>query len=125
MAKKENHEYDVTNYDMNPQSDTAVSDSALDDLLCLEFDSDGYPTEGSIYQIKNYKGSNTTLMTEIAFLFSGYGKCEFDGNHWIVATGGWSGCESVISALKENTMFWIRCWYVSRRGGHYEFICKT
>ena len=101
------------------------SESELNGLLCLELDDDGYPTDESLEQIKNYKGSHTTLMTEVAHLFGGYGRCEFDGNHWIVATGGWSGCESVIRAMKENQMFWLICWYMSKRGGYYEFICKT
>jgi len=93
--------------------------------LYLELDTDGYPTDESLEHIKNYEGSYTELMTDIAFLFGSYGRCGFDGNHWIVITGGWSGCESIISALKENTMFWLTCWYLSKRGGHYEFICKT
>lgn len=43
-------------------------------------------------------------------------------------TGGWSGCESVIGALKEGSgrpvkisWFWVLYWYQSRAGGHYWF----
>jgi hypothetical protein len=94
-------------------------------LLCLELDSDGYPTDESLLRIENYTGSHTKLMSEIAFLFGGYGRCEFEGDLWKIATGGWSGCESVIAALKTNRVFWTMSWQLSRRGGYYEFICKT
>ena len=95
--------------------------------LIVELDNNGYPTDDSIEQIKNYNGSYADLMSEIAFLFSIYGRCEYRDidNTWEVVTGGWSGCESVISALKQNTMFWLTCWYMSKRGGYYEFITAS
>ena len=40
---------------------------------------------------------------------------------WHVSTGGWSGHEDVISALRDNLMFWMLSWVSSTRGGHYVF----
>ncbi len=36
-------------------------------------------------------------------------------------TGGWSGNEDVIAALRQNFLFWSLAWEKSTRGGHYYF----
>lgn len=38
-----------------------------------------------------------------------------------LSTGGWSGNESIIQALKENFIFWAMRWKKHQRGGHYWF----
>jgi hypothetical protein len=38
-----------------------------------------------------------------------------------ISTGGWSGNEEIIDAMRENTMCWILTWQEHRRGGHYAF----
>lgn len=42
-----------------------------------------------------------------------------------LVTGGWSGNEEVISAMKENTMGWIMTWSSSHRGGKYVFELRS
>ena len=37
-----------------------------------------------------------------------------------MSTGGWSGNESLIYALKKNVLFWVY-WRNTRCGGHYTF----
>lgn len=39
-------------------------------------------------------------------------------------TGGWSGNESLINALQQNTLFWSFCWEMSARGGVHVFKVK-
>ncbi len=41
--------------------------------------------------------------------------------HFEYHTGGWSGNEDVISALRQNPLFWSLYWVKSTRGGHYFF----
>ncbi len=92
-------------------------------LDLLELDGYGYPTEEALEQIAQYSGDHTELMSQISFLLKEYGYCRLEesSNIWSVATGGWSGNESVIMALKSNRLFWRTCWYLTKRGGYYEF----
>lgn len=39
---------------------------------------------------------------------------------YFMSTGGWSGNESIIYALKSNFLFW-NFWKTIRIGGHYTF----
>lgn len=38
-----------------------------------------------------------------------------------ISTGGWSGNEDLLGAMRDNRIFWGCCWVQSRRGGHYIF----
>jgi len=45
-----------------------------------------------------------------------------DENLIALATGGWSGCESIIEAMRCNRVLWALHWFSSRRGGLHKFI---
>jgi hypothetical protein len=91
-------------------------------------DSNGYPTEETLQKIEAFD-----ILKDDPITFTEY-ICE----NWVngyppawnketgclqLSTGGWSGCESVISALRK-TFFWMMYWEKSVRGGHYWFIVK-
>lgn len=44
---------------------------------------------------------------------------------WRVSTGGWSGHEDLIEALRQATGFWALCFWSERRGGHYVFETRV
>lgn len=43
---------------------------------------------------------------------------------YVYHTGGWSGNEDVIAALRRNFLFWSMFWEKSTKGGHYYFKIK-
>jgi len=45
-------------------------------------------------------------------------------NRLYMSTGGWSGNEEIIGAMRKNFILWSQLWYSVRRGGHYIFIVK-
>lgn len=105
----------------------------FDMSLTLELDADCYPTEESLQAIAEWDGSARELLTAIAQIwnFRNWGweeKTVPDEDRpgkklrrYNISTAGWSGNESLIGAMQENTLFWMMSWVQSRRGGHYIF----
>jgi len=90
-------------------------------------DSCGYPTEAALRRIREWPYKDLPgLFAFIADLWR-YGddmaeQTEEDGQAvWRLHTGGWSGNEDIIAALRQNNIAWALTWYRSERGGHYEF----
>lgn len=56
------------------------------------------------------------------FMFeaTGYGSGEIKDGVLTLHTGGWSGCEDLISAAA-GSVWWFRWWHSTTRGGHYVF----
>lgn len=89
-----------------------------------EFDEDGYPTEETEKEIREWDFHDFAGLMQFVQRAWHYGAEYFKPtteHMWEVSTGGWSGNESLIAAMKANTIFWALCWVSSRRGGHYEF----
>lgn len=97
-------------------------------------DDGGYPTEEFLGRIEKWdvlKGKNSALMKFIKryWRYSSAGfwsekEREGYGTEYKISTGGWSGNEAIIEALKNNRLFWNLYWIQSRRGGHYIFEVK-
>ena len=86
-------------------------------------DEDGYPTDATLELIAKWNYEDPVgwfeFIESIWYLREwGWRK---DGNTYNVSTAGWSGNESVISAMMKNWVLWSTTWVQSRRGGHYIF----
>lgn len=95
----------------------------------LEVDDDGYPDEDSLRElVTTGHWFNEVLAAAGDYFTSGYGKhLVSDGTDDLTGepvqvhefvTGGWSGCEQVISVL-EGTIPWGVSWESSHRGGRH------
>jgi len=87
-------------------------------------DEDGYPTEEALKRIREWEWSDGVeewfSFIESIWHFHDWG-WHRDGSTYYVSTGGWSGNESIISAMQKNYVLWPNTWVSSRRGGHFEF----
>lgn len=85
---------------------------------------DEYPTEDQLDAIELWTRENgwKELLAFVKSLWwaSDWGWSQ-DGNTYRVSTGGWSGNESLIDALRNKHDFWEECCDSMRRGGHYIF----
>jgi hypothetical protein len=100
-------------------------------------DEDGYPTEETLEKIRTWEiktGKDWTAAfdyIESLWMYPEYfrkGKRRTRAwkggpleRTYEISTGGWSGHESIISAMEENFMLWVPTWSNIRRGGHYTF----
>jgi hypothetical protein len=90
-------------------------------------DKDGYPTEETLGRIRAFNPLKDDPFDFVEYLcenwVNGYPPDWNKAGDLQLSTGGWSGCESIIAALKETPFpsFWSLYWYQSRVGGHYWF----
>lgn len=96
-------------------------------------DNAGYPTDDELARIQYFTGSKREWFNLIraAWWMPDWGWTETEemvgvlrdtpGTRLHISTGGWSGNESIISAMLSNDVLWMMTWVSTRRGGHYEF----
>lgn len=87
---------------------------------------DGYPDDRELETIEKWDLQKKPVRELIEFTrpiwkYSDDGFFKFERGKLNLVTGGWSGNESIISALMGNRLFWGLYWYRSTRGGLYEF----
>ena len=96
-------------------------------------DADGYATDAELEVVKHWPVASgwvplmefigTTCWWAADWGWTGpIEDHEENATRYAISTGGWSGNESVITAMRENREFWHTCWYSMRRGGHYEIV---
>lgn len=99
--------------------------------LEFTFDVDGYPTEASLATLTAWDIHDPLGWVEFARKGWRYGDDYFkvDQRNGRVrvdfSTGGWSGNEDIVGAMKANVVLWIITWQESRRGGHFVLLFKV
>ena len=86
-----------------------------------------YPSEEDLKKISEWPYADYHGLMEFIhglWAFDAWGFTREEDIYYI-STGGWSGNEDVIWAVKENHMFWALYWQQSKRGGHYIFAPLT
>lgn len=83
--------------------------------------SDGYPNEYWLNRISESTDATEYINLAITLWNSGYGRAykEEEGEGVVFVTGGWSGNEDVIRAMKSNLFLWAVLWKSSERGGKH------
>ena len=92
-------------------------------------DKDGYPTKKALAVVANWPINSREdcaalldLVVDIWWGSSrGTGLWTVRGSTTVACTGGWSGNEDLIQAMRRNTLFWTLCWQSSNRGGRHLF----
>jgi len=122
------------------QYDADVASTKLQVCKLLEedlLDDDGYPTDAALKIVEIWHWSDPKgwfeFINSIWHLRS-WGWSEGEEQHdwdkdeqvyrYNISTAGWSGNESIISAMQSNDVMWHTTWVQSRRGGHYIFEGK-
>lgn len=84
---------------------------------------DDYPTKAGLRAIKDWPFGQWADL--LAYIKARWWMADWGwrqrGRTYYVSTGGWSGNEDLICALREHIGFWSSCWCSVRAGGHYTF----
>lgn len=85
-----------------------------------------YPSDSDLERIEKWDcKSFADLAPLIEFVYDRwnehYGDAKREGRILTLVTGGWSGNESIVGAMRANYVFWSVCWVSSERGGKYVF----
>lgn len=114
-----------------------LDEQKLDDWITREpddyweDDQEGYPTEKQLNTVQKWKVNYDNMGDFIEYLrdiwhFPDWG-IRLSGKRVLkleLHTGGWSGNEDIMAALRKNHLFWALYWERSDRGGHYYFTIR-
>jgi hypothetical protein len=95
-------------------------------------DSYGYPTDEELERIGTWADDDPLgwfAFIKVCWWSAEWGWTEFDGEDdfkrplrvFEISTGGWSGNESIVTAMQNHFILWSLTWQNRRRGGHYTF----
>jgi len=87
-----------------------------------------YPTDEQLKTIAEWDCPKNGFMPLVEYIrtiwWGADSQMKLTGKKFELHTGGWSGNEEIIYALKQNFVFWTACWYKHVTGRHYYFKIK-
>jgi hypothetical protein len=86
-----------------------------------EYPSDEELESVATWDSTDFHGLMRYIETIWKYADCGYFEFHPDTNSYSLHTGGWSGNEDIIGAMKDNIGFWLTYWKSSMRGGHFIF----
>lgn len=89
------------------------------------FDQHGYPDDRTLFELEWRRRDPAAWLNYAKAAWNQhYGKVDVKDGRFHFATGGWSGNESVIEAMRKNTL-WALLWDSSHRGGLHVLRAPT
>ena len=96
-----------------------MTDECKDDIEYV--DDDGYPTDAALKLVREWDVKDVKefhdLMLMVKYLWRWANYVIRNNEQYTLITGGWSGNESIVAAMKENLLLHIMYWYSSNRSG--------
>lgn len=88
-------------------------------------DIDGYPTDETVEFLSSYKNF-TDVKEAMDFALKALEKLPYatikkENNYIYIATGGWSGCEDILRAMKSN-LYFSHLLIATLSGGGYYYV---
>lgn len=102
----------------------------MEKLPASTLDKDGYPTDKFLNWIESFNPTEMKWIDFIEILADAWWMADWgfklkrkrNGKRTLeLHTGGWSGNEEIIAALRQNIFFFPMTWEKTYAGGHYYF----
>lgn len=81
-----------------------------------------YPSEEELERVRSWSVDDVEGLFEfVREIWNWPEMASMEGGMLRLATGGWSGNEDIVEAMRGNWRFWVMCWQSSHRGGLHWF----
>ena len=87
-----------------------------------------YPSEKELVKISNWNVTDPEGLFKYIqerWYYPNYVTISDNGEKWEFITGGWSGNEELINALRQNIILWMKHWYSSTASGVHQFVMRS
>lgn len=86
---------------------------------------DGYPTSDTLLLIETFVGTPTAWLDFVCSVWYYPDQISKHSGMVIMNTGGWSGNEEIVDAMRRNRVQWSQCWISSPTLDEHIFCGET